>query len=323
MMQDAIKDFPKQFAYKPIIENENNLVRKDKVIVIGMGGSHLAGDMVSRLASEMPVRVYNDYGLPQLPEKELEDSLIICSSYSGNTEEVLSAYDEARRKGLSVVAIAVGEQLIENAKRDGIPYVQIPDTGIQPRSALGFSLMGHLKLLGREDLLTELSFLASLLDSTKIEKDGKALAERMKDCVPVIYCSRKNWTLAWNWKIKLNETGKIPAFYNIFPELNHNEMNGFDVQESTKFLSKNFYFLILKDNNDHPKIKKRMEITEKLYRNKGLAVETIELEGKTDAEKLFSSLILADWTAVYTAELYGLESEQVPMVEEFKGMIKE
>ncbi len=321
MMQDAIRDFAKQFEYQPVVENGGKLERKNRVVVIGMGGSHLAGDMILRLIPDFPMRAHSDYGLPTLPVGELEDSLIICSSYSGNTEEVLSAYDEAIERGLSVAVIAVGGKLIENAKKDGVPYIQIPDTGIQPRSALGFSVLGHLKLLGQEKLLAELTSLASILNSEKIENDGRKLAGRMRDHAPVIYSSRKNWTLAWNWKIKFNETGKIPAFHNVFPELNHNEMTGFDTVDSSKHLSQNFYVLILKDSDDHPKIQKRMEIVEKLYRDRGVSVETIELSGDSPAEKLFSSLILADWTAVYIAELYGLESEEVPMVEEFKKMI--
>ncbi len=322
MMQDAIRDFPKQFSYQPVVEHADKLEQKEKIVVVGMGGSHLAGDMLARLLPSMDIHVYNDYGLPVLPAGYLENSLIICSSYSGNTEEVLETYDEAKQKGLAVAVIAKGGKLIEKAQEDGTPYVQMPDTGIQPRSALAFSLMGHLKLIGQDDMLTELSSLADAFDIEDLEKQGQELAARMKDHVPIIYSSQKNWTLAWNWKIKLNETGKIPAFHNVFPELNHNEMTGFDVQDSSKHLSDKFFVVLLKDSDDHPKTQKRMEIVERLYNDRGLKTETIELSGKTEAEKLFTSLLLADWTAVHTAELYGLESEQVPMVEEFKGLIK-
>lgn len=320
-MSEAILDFPKQFEYKPAVENKRNFVKKNKFIVVGMGGSHLNGDMIQRLYPDFPVVVHQDYGLPNIPAQELKKSLIVCSSYSGNTEEVLSAYKEAQKKDLALAAISIGGKLIGYAKKDGVPYVQMPDTGIQPRSALGFSFMGLLKILGREKELREMSKLAKLLKPKPIEPKGKALAKRMKDRIPIIYSSRKNWTIAWNWKIKLNETGKVPAFYNVFPELNHNEMNGFDVTARSRHLSERFYFLILKDNSDHKKIQKRMKVVEKLYKDRNLGVETLELKGKTSAEKIFNSLILADWIAVYTAQLYGLESEQVPMVEEFKKLI--
>jgi glucose/mannose-6-phosphate isomerase len=132
----------------------------------------------------------------------------------------------------------------------------------------------------------------------------------------------RNHGIARNWKIKFNETGKIPAFYNSLPELNHNEMTGFDVADASRALSEHFYFLILKDPEDNPRIHKRMEILEKLYADRGLSVETITLEGDAAFYKAAVALMIADWAAFYTAEGYGLESEQVPMVEEFKKLIK-
>jgi len=160
-----------------------------------------------------------------------------------------------------------------------------------------------------------------LLDSSGIENSGRELAEKIKGKIPVIYSSSQNSAIAYNWKIKFNETGKIPAFYNVFPELNHNEMTGFDVKEPTKPLSEKFYFIFLKDEADHPKVIKRMDITKKLYGDRGLSAEMISLDGGNILEKMFSSLLLADWTAYYTAVQYGADPEQVPMVEEFKKLI--
>lgn len=322
MMRDAILDFAKQFAYQPIIENAKNLKKKKQVIVLGMGGSHLAADLIAAYDPSLPLRVRRDYGLPKLPEKSLKESLIIASSYSGNTEEVIDGYKQAKKKGLSLAVIAVGGALIDMAKKDGIPYVQLPDTGIQPRSALGFSLRAHFAILGMTKELKQTSSLAKTLDPKKLESIGKNLAQKMKNYVPVMYCSATNETLGWNWKIKLNETGKIPAFYNVVPELNHNEMTGFDVTDTSKHLSAPFYFIFLKDTGDHPRNQKRMMIMEQLYRDRKLPIEVLTLEGKNFFEKMFTSLLIADWTAVASAELYGLESEQVPMVEEFKKLMK-
>ncbi|MBI2506768.1 MAG: bifunctional phosphoglucose/phosphomannose isomerase, partial [Candidatus Colwellbacteria bacterium] len=139
--------------------------------------------------------------------------------------------------------------------------------------------------------------------------------------IPIIYSSRRNIALAYNWKIKFNETGKAPAFYNTFPELNHNEMTGFDVQETTRELSDKMFFIFLKDEDDHPKITKRMEVLERLYRDRKLSVAVVSLEGNSKMEKIFNSLTLADWTAYYTAKRYNVEPEQVPMVEEFKKLL--
>ena len=119
----------------------------------------------------------------------------------------------------------------------------------------------------------------------------------------------------------INETGKIPAFYNLLPELNHNEMTGFDVAEKTKNLSKNFSWIFIHDDKDHTQIKKRMAVVAKLYKKRGLSVINLKLAGKNKWFQIFSNLLVADWASYYTSQNYGLESEQVPMVEEFKKMI--
>jgi glucose/mannose-6-phosphate isomerase len=318
-MSDAIKNFHKQFSYKPVIEQTKHLNKFNHYYVIGMGGSHLAADLALIWNPQLPLTIVSDYGLPSRITKK---NLVIASSYSGNTEETIDGLKIALKKKLPVVVIAVGGKLITLAKKHCLPYIQLPNTGIQPRCALGFSLRALLKILGDEKGLQESSRLAQTLKPDAYEKPGKALAEKLTNKIPIIYSSRQNSAIAYNWKIKLNETGKIPAFYNVLPELNHNEMNGFDAQPATKQLCNKFHFVFLKDKNDHPRVQKRMAILERLYRERGLPVEISELRGKTAFEKMFSSLVLADWTAVYIAKHYKLESEQVPMVEEFKKLME-
>ena len=320
-MYEAIKNFNKQFECEPKIENQERLKKREKFIVVGMGGSHLAADLLKIWNPYLEMIVHKNYGLPDIQGKYLKDTLVILSSYSGNTEETIDAFEKAREKNLSMAAISIGGKLLELAKKHSIPYVQMPDIGIQPRSALGFSLMAILKIIGEDKDITEASKLAHLLKPVEYEKAGQLLAKKMKGFVPIIYSSDRNMAIAYNWKIKFNETGKIPAFYNVFPELNHNEITGFDIQKSTKNLSRNFYFILIKDSNDHPRIIRRMEVLEKLYRDRGLAIEIIEFEGQNQLYRIFSSLVLADWTAYYTAKQYGVESEQVPMIEEFKKLI--
>jgi glucose/mannose-6-phosphate isomerase len=287
-----------------------------------MGGSALAAKLLKTWKPELDIIVRTDYGLPELSEEKLKNQLIILSSYSGNTEEVIEAFKEAKDKNLAMAVIAVGGKLLSLAIENKTPYIQLPNIGIQPRSALGFSIKAFLKFIGEEEL-KKISALATTLNPDTYEEAGKTLAEKMKNHIPVIYTANRNFPVAYNWKIKLNETGKIPAFYNIFPELNHNEMNGFDVKDSTKELCAKFYFLILKDAEDGEKISKRMEVTAKLYKDRGLPVETLELKGENVWQKIFSSLLLADWTSYYTAKEYGLDPDQVPMVEEFKKLISE
>lgn len=321
-MYEAIKNFNKQFEYEPRVENAAALKPMTKFLVIGMGGSHLAADLLRVWNPAFDVIVHEDYGLPAISDQDLNERLIILSSYSGNTEEVLSAFEEAGTKKLSRAIISIGGKLIDLARKNELPYIQMPDTGIQPRSALGFNLMALLQLMNQPQAKAEASQLSSTLKPAEFENFGRELAERLNGFVPVIYSSSKNLSIAYNWKIKFNETGKIPAFYNVLPELNHNEMTGFDAKDATKVLSKNFYFLLLEDEDDHPQIKKRMQILAKLYRDRSLRLEFIRFaDGKNSFYKIFSSLVLADWAAYYTAKSYGVEPEQVPMVEEFKKLI--
>lgn len=321
-MYEAIKNFNRQFEYEPHIENATALQPTAKFLVVGMGGSHLAADLLKVWNPGLDVVVHEDYGLPAISDEDLAERLIILSSYSGNTEEVISAFEEAGTKNLSRVVISIGGKLLELAKKNKLPYIQMPDTGIQPRSALGLTLMALLKLMDQQQAMRGASKLSSMLKPAEFEDQGRELAERLKGFVPVIYSSSRNLPIAYNWKIKFNETGKIPAFYNVLPELNHNEMTGFDAKDTTRELSKNFYFLLLEDDSDNPKIKKRMQILAKLYRERSLKVEFIKLTSSSDSfYKIFSSLILADWTAYHTAKSYGVEPEQVPMVEEFKKLV--
>lgn len=313
-MYEAIKNFNKQFEYEPIVENADKLEYKDKFIVAGIGGSLLASKLLKIWKSDIDLIVHGDYGLPN----KLEDRLLIVSSYSGNTEEAIYAFNEGIKKNIPMAAISIGGELIELAKKHSIPYIEIPDTDIEPRSALGYSLRSFFKIMRDEGILKELGKLSQTLDPTEYEEEGKQLAEKLKGKVPVIYSSTRNQPIAYNWKIKFNETGKIPAFYNVLPEMNHNELEAYSIEE----LTEKFYFIILKDKEDDERVGKRMEVLEKLYKDKGLVVDVIEIEGKDKYHKVFASLILADWTAYYTSQAYGLNAEQVPMIEEFKKLIK-
>jgi glucose/mannose-6-phosphate isomerase len=321
MIADDIKNYAKQFQYEPKVENAAKLKKTKKFIVCGMGGSHLAADILQAWHPELDIIIWSSYGLPLLPEKELKDRLIIVSSYSGGTEETIDAFMTAQKKRLSVAVIATGKKLISLAEKYKVPYVQLPDFHSQPRMATGLSLMGTLALMGEKAWLAEAKTLGTQLSPAREEHRGKDLAKRLHDSVPIIYASDRNRAIAYNWKIKFNETGKIPAFMNVVPELNHNEMTGFDAKGRTTPLSRHFHFVFLKDGGDGPRIMKRLSVLEKLYKDRGFKVEIVLLQGKTELHKIFNALTLADWTAYHTGLLYGVDPELVPMVEEFKQSI--
>lgn len=319
-MEEAIRNFPKQFEWEPNIENADRWKPLGKYLICGMGGSHLQGDVFQAAYPGFDLSVYQDYGLPNWPADVLKQTLVIVSSYSGNTEETVSGFQEAMQKGYPVAAISTGGKLIDLAKQHGVPYIQMPDTGIQPRSALGFSFKALAKMVGRNDIVEQAAQVGKQLErqAQDFEKAGKQMAEWLEGAVPVVYASNKNYAIAYNWKIKFNETGKIPAFYNVFPELNHNEMNGFDVSDSTRELAEKFHFIFLKDTEDHERVQKRMEVLQNQLMDRKFKVNILALAGDSALAKIFSSLLIADWTALYVARHYNRDPEQVPMIEEFK-----
>ena len=314
---EAIKNFSKQFEYKPVVINDDKLGEYERFIFVGMGGSALAPDLLKVSNPELDILIHRDYGLPDLPDKVLQNSLIILNSYSGNTEEVLDAFKLALSKDLPIAAVSIGGKLLEIARQNSKPYVEMPDWGLEPRLALGLNLKALLKILGQDQALDTISKV-QLPDQ---EKTGKALAERLRGFVPIVYSSRKNGPLAYAWKVKINETTKKPSFSNVFPELNHNEMAGFHAGEVSKLLSQNFHFIFLKDPADNPRILKRMEVTAKLFQNQKLNVENVELSGDNIFTKIFSSLQLADWVSYYIAKEYGIDPADISTIEEFKKML--
>lgn len=321
MMYESLKNFYKQFEFVPVLENAKALKKYPSFTVLGMGGSNLAAGLLKIWNSGLDIHSYKNYGLPPVSPKALKKSLIVASSYSGNTEEVIDGFQKASKNKLSIAVIAAGGKLLDLARKNKRPYIQLPH-GIQPRTAIGYSFMALLKMTGDTARLREAASLTTLLKSTEYERAGKTLAKKLKGNVPIICASERNKALAYNWKIRINETGKVPAFANTFPELNHNEMTSFDIKDTTRDLSQKFFFVFLKDANDNPRILKRMNVTERMYRERGLPVEVIIVNGKNPAHKIFSSILIADWTAYYLAKEYGIDPEQVPLVEEFKKLIR-
>lgn len=318
MLEKSIRDFPKQFEFEPKIENRKSLTRHKKVLVCGMGGSQLPTGVLKAAYPHLDIVDWHSYDLP--PLSDLKERLVVAVSYSGDTEETISSFHAARKARLPVAAVAVGGALIALAEEHKTPYVRIPNTGIQPRMGTGFMLRAVMALMGDSSGLKATAKLAKTLEPGRLEKEGKEIAKAISGRVPVIYASAANETIARNWKIKFNENGKIPAFWNILPEMNHNEMTGFDAIPGTRALVSHFHFIFLEDKTDHPRIIKRMKVMKSLFENRGLGVTEVKLFGES-FEKIFRALILGDWASYTTALRYGTEPEQVPMVEEFKKLI--
>jgi len=322
-MEKHILDFPKQFeqglksAQDVKIEGDF-----DNVIVSGMGGSAWPAEIIE---SWQPVnlRVNRNYQLPFCSPK----TLTIFVSYSGNTEECLSAYKQALKKNVPAIAVTSGGKLEELCQENNTPCIKIP-TGLVPRMATGHIFTALYSILKNSNLIPdksqEILEMAKNLDPSKQKDQAAKLTKKLKNKIPLIYSSEKLKVLGFIWKIKINETAKSPAFANFFPELNHHEIEGMSHEKECDFSDKSiFQCLILKDDQDHPRVQKRMDLTASILNKTGLPTEIIDLAGQTKLEKIFSSILLADWTSYYLAKEYQTDPLKTDSIEEFKKQMKE
>lgn len=330
-MEESIMDFAKQFGYVPELQG-GSLGEYKHIVLGGMGGSHLSADLLKAAVPGTDIYVHKGYDLPPYDDEFFQESLLVASSYSGNTEETMSFLEAGVSAGYAVMVISTGGKLIDLAKEHDLPYIQIPDTGIQPRLAVGFAAIALASVLPedtedkaarKQDLLATLATMEEKLIPEADRALAEGLAEDLEGKIPVIYASGHNLAVAYNWKIKLNETAKTPAFYNIFPELNHNEMQGFGLNEKTDQFREMFHVIFLTDTEDHERIQKRMKITQELYGEKGIVTTAVPLDGEGRLHTLLKTILIADWVALTLANKHGAEAEQVPMVEEFKKRLVE
>lgn len=315
--RQIILDFSRQFPVGLKTAEKVRVPGKFRgVIVCGMGGSALPGDILAFYLEEsrveLPLQIHRDYLLPREADK---NHLTVCLSYSGNTEETLSAFKEALKKNLPLVAITSGGELGKLCQKHKIPYAKIP-SGIPPRLALGYQFASLVRILANTRLLpasslNEAALLEKNLNPQEAEEAGKKLAEGISDKFPVIYASRKNKALARIWKISFNENSKTPSFSNVFPELNHNEMAGWTNAP------KDFHIIILRDETDEKNILKRMVSTAEIARQKGMAVDFTEIEGR-GLNKIFTGIILGNWASYYLALKKRIDPFEIKIIEDLK-----
>lgn len=305
--------------------------KKFKSITIsGMGGSALPGNVLRifinntfKNSDEARLQVFQNR-FYSLPVEAYDDSLNIICSYSGNTEETISSFQECLDNNLPCIGISNGGRIKEMCLANNIAHIEIPYPfeNFQPRMATGYFVFSIFQLLINSDLIkfdvTQLAGVSERLRliTDELEQEGKALAKKLVGKTPVIYSGTHFKAVANIWKIKINENAKTPAFWNYFPELNHNEMVGFTNPQAS------FFFVMLNDAEDHPQNRKRFEVMGRLMEKRGMGVEIIEMRGDNVFEKVFSSLCLGDWTSYYLALEYGTDPTPVDMVEEFKELIK-
>lgn len=317
-MRKSIEEFWEQFLYNPEIRHQKEIPEKKFIIVCGMGGSHLSADILR--TSGILLFVHQDYGLPILPKEILENSFFVVDSYSGNTEEMLDVLKNIREKGYPVGIITGGGKLLEIAEKEKITHIKLPESTMQPRVALGHQLLALAVMTKQIKIIQNIKNLT--IPNTDLIKDkSKTLSAQLKDKTPLIYASKQNQWLAYYWKITLNETGKVPAFYNVFPELNHNELAGFSTK--TDAVANRYHIVNISDETDHPRNKKRMFLTEKILKEKGVKTTRYTLETGSRINSILSSCYSAMWCALFLGESNNMETEEVPTIESLKIGLRE
>lgn len=320
-----------QTNFKVDIKNSGEHQPVYNVVVAGMGGSALAALLVkSWLKSELvePLEIVRTYDLPAYVD---HDTLVIISSYSGNTEETVSCLEQAKKMGAQIVVIASGGQLIDQANANQIAHVILP-VGFQPRMAMIYTLCSIVEVLAHFNIVSgdKLDEIASKSDWLKSESDkwignvptynnyAKQLALQAVGKTAVFFSGTFSFPVAYKWKTCFNETAKNLAFLCEFPEFNHNEILGW----TSHPVEKPFAVFDIVSNLEHPQILKRFEISDRLLSGQRPKSTVIHLAGESAIEQLLWGSILADFVSIYIAILNGVSPMSVQLIEKLKEELK-
>jgi glucose/mannose-6-phosphate isomerase len=306
----------------------------NNIIVVGMGGSAIGGDLIKSLGYNelsIPFLVIRDYNLPRFVDK---NTLLIAVSYSGNTEESLIACEDGLKKGASVITIASGGKLVELSKEKGIPSIVIPG-GFQPRAALGYTFIPLLSVLSRLGFLNitevDIKRVSSLLEKIRDEElkeevpkeknIAKQIADKLYKHLPIIYAPNEHLgVIAYRWKCQINENSKSFSVWNNFPEINHNEIIGWEGRD--EFL-KNTFVIFLRDTKEIDRINLRIRYM-KDFVSSIIEDNIVEVwsRGETLLERFLSLIYIGDFVSFYLAIKRGVDPTPVKSIgglKEFLG----
>ena len=321
-MNQLVAEFPAQMQEALDIATTFNLETTpdfQNVVICGLGGSGIGATILSQLIGsegDKPIIVSKDYTIPAFVNKL---SVVIACSYSGNTEETLEALDASMESGAQIMCITSGGKLLEMAKENAWPHIQIPG-GYPPRSAFGFSSVQLFKLAECLGLVSsnwkkEMTLAMELIqrDQEAISKNAEVLAEQLVGKLPVIYSS--NWLegVGTRWRQQINENAKMLCWHHYYPEMNHNELVGWRNNDEKLAV------LMLKSNLDHSRVAKRMELSETIYRKYTPNAHLIEAKGSTPIEQAIYLIHFGDWMSVHLADFRESDSTEVKVIDWLKG----
>lgn len=299
------------------------------VVITGLGGSAIAGDFFRNLfRSELkvPVLVNRNYGLPEFCNK---GTLVIVSSYSGSTEETLSSFEDAVNRGCKIFCISTGGELVKRAKAKNIPcFVLKP--GFQPRYSFGLSFTALVRVLAEYGVIPHSNeFLQNSIALWKnrgeeLSSEGNSafqLAVKLLGTVPVIYgVADYTDSIVMRTKSQFNENSKVHSYFHNFPELNHNEIIGWETHAASGL---KFSLLVVSDEIYHPQVKRRIEITSELIRKQGTEVYMVSSEKSEFGLRLMDIIYYLDWVTYYFAILRGKDPGEIDFIHLLKKRLAE
>lgn len=299
------------------------------IIITGLGGSAIAGDLIKNFLKDelkIPLLVNRNYTLPNFVD---EKTLVICSSYSGNTEETISACNDAIKKNCKIICISTGGELEKIATQNQLPFVRL-QKGFQPRFALGMSFTSLLILLSKLNLIPNqdktLNQIISLWKKQADEyssENNYALEKALYliGFIPIIYSvSDFNNSVGMRFKAQLNENSKLHAFHNELPEMNHNEIIGWEAHKQKNLHTKVIYLL---DNDIHPQIQKRFEIISEMIKSSDVEIITLKSSEENFKMRLMDLIYLTDWISYYLAVLRKFDPSEIDFILTLKNKLSE
>lgn len=309
--------FKDQFNFNPSIVHEEYLGHFDNVVITGMGGSAICVSLLKILFPELSVTLHNSYGLPANYNKAT--TLLILNSYSGNTEETLDAFERGHKEGATMAILSRGGILIQKGKDLAIPYIELPESNLEPRFSIGHQLIGLLTLMQESDKICILREKVALVQIDKADTLGKELSHKLTNTYPVIYSGSAFYPVAYLIKAAINEGAKVPSFVNQIPEANHNELQSF-ITDDTRNEHERFSFLFISSHYDHIRVAKRFSVMKDLYTSSGFTVTNIHKDS-TNITDIFEVILTGYYLSTYLAIAKNIDPYKTPFIQEFKKIM--
>lgn len=324
MMDQLVARFTEQLKEALEIGRAANITKPEtpfkNVFVSGLGGSGIGGNFAYEFVRDelkIPFVVSKSYDIPAFVG---HGTLAIASSYSGNTEETLSAMEQMLASGATIIVVSSGGKLIEIAKAKGLDYIKVPDNWPSPRACLGYSIVQQLFILHKTGLVSDhaikgIEASIPMLDAEMedIQSKAKMIAQMLIGKIPVIYTTDRMESVAVRFRQQIDENAKMLCWHHVVPEMNHNELVGWRIKND------DLAVIFFRNKDDHSRNQVRIDINKEIISHYTSTMIEVFSKGNSLVERSMYFVNLGDWISVYLAELRGVDSIEVKVIDFLKG----